>query len=240
MTIAHFLVYERAKTDTPVDDQALRSWFAGKPLNVIEALDGVQAVEIYTPDEEDTGDPYNDDGPGPVLMVQTDFETVAALEAALGAEAFRAAVADTAKIPIDGVTLTHDAMEVRWWPVGGDAEPKPRTAPMSYVVRYFPPAEDEQAFRDFYVANHPQILAKLPKIRNVLCYLPIDWRDPTGIPQAGYMLGNEVVFDSVADLHASMKSDIRLELRDDYRRFPAHGGNNTHHAMMRQRVFPKG
>ncbi len=232
MTIAYFLTYQG-----PHDDAAaFRDWFGGAPLATLRALPKARAIELYEP--ETSEDPYLNDGPGPLLIVQVDFDDVADLEGAIAGGAFRSEIADTSKIPVPNVSLTHDALEVRWWPVGGDDAPHPRTAPVSYVVRYYPPAEDEQAFIDFYVSHHPQILAKLPKIRNVLCYLRIDWNDPAGIERANTMIGNEVVFDSLQDLNDSLKDDVRHELRDDYKQFPPFGGNVTHFAMTRRRVYP--
>lgn len=232
MTIAYFLTYQGPHDDA----QAFRDWFAGKPMETLRALPKARAIELYEPEVSE--DPYLNDGPGPVLMVQVDFDDVGDLEGAIAGGAFRSEIADTSKIPVPNIALTHDALEMRWWAVGGDDKPHPRTAPVSYVVRYYPPAENEQAFIDFYVSHHPQILAKLPRIRNVLCYLRLDWTDPAGIERANTMLGNEVVFDTLQDLNDSLKSDVRHELRDDYKQFPPFDGNVTHFAMTRRRVYP--
>ena len=84
---------------------------------------------------------------------------------------------------------------------------------------------------------HPPVLGKFPRIRNVMCYLPIAWTDPTGIASADYLLGNEVVFDSLEDLNAALASDVRHELREDYKSFPPFYGTNSHYAMRRQRLY---
>ncbi|MHA1569402.1 MAG: hypothetical protein ACTSXZ_08020, partial [Alphaproteobacteria bacterium] len=63
------------------------------------------------------------------------------------------------------------------------------------------------------------------------------WRDPTDIVRADYLLGNEVVFDSLEDLNAALKSEVRHELRADYKTFPRFHGRNTHCAMRRRRLF---
>ena len=232
MTIAYFLTYQGPHDHA----DAFREWFKGKPMATLRDLPKARAIETYVPEE--SKDPYLNDGPGPVLMVQVDFDDIGDVERAISGGAFRSEIADTSKIPVPGISLTHDALEMRWWAVGGDDGPHPRTAPVSYVVRYYPPAEDEQAFIDFYVSHHPQILAKLPKIRNVLCYLRLDWKDSAGIERADTMIGNEVVFDSLQDLNDSLKDDVRHELRDDYKQFPPFGGNVTHFAMTRRRVYP--
>jgi uncharacterized protein (TIGR02118 family) len=127
-------------------------------------------------------------------------------------------------------------MEMQFFPVAGESEPAPLTAPVSYVVRYHRPAENEAGFIEHYVANHPPILGKFPNIRNVICYLPIGFDDPNGIESADYMLGNEVVFDSLEDLNAALQSPVRHELREDFKTFPSFAGANTHYAMIRNRL----
>jgi hypothetical protein len=109
-------------------------------------------------------------------------------------------------------------------------------APFSYVVRYHRPADDEAAFIANYVATHPPTLARLPGIRNILCYFPLDRPNPAGLAKAGYMLGNEVVFDDVAAFNRAMASPVRQELRAHFRAFPPFSGANTHWPMIRTRV----
>ena len=71
-----------------------------------------------------------------------------------------------------GRSYTGSSFERRFYPVGGETEPAPLTAPFSYVVRYYRPAEDEAAFIKNYVETHPPTLGKLPGIRSVMCYFP--------------------------------------------------------------------
>ena len=83
--------------------------------------------------------------------------------------------------------------------------------------------EDEAAFIRNYVDTHPPTLGTLPGIRSVMCYFPLDmatpaWRRPD------YMIGNEVVFDSVAAFNAAMQSPVRQELRRHFREFPRSPG----------------
>src|SRR5262249_58078444 len=87
------------------------------------------------------------------------------------------------------------AMECRHYPVANAAAPAPLRAPFSYVVRYHRPAEDEAAFIANYVATHPPTLARLPAIRNVLCYFPLDRANPAGPVQSGYILGHRGATD---------------------------------------------
>lgn len=230
MTIAWFLM---ARTD-PADGGAARDWAMAQLVPALKALPALGALDYFTPEESE--DPYLDDGPGPAFMVQADFASVDALQTALSDHAVAGLLRDAEGRPKD-IAFGHEALETQAFTVAGQSEPQPRTAPVSYVVRYHRPAENEAAFVAHYVDHHPAILGEFPGIRNVFCYLPVDWADPIGLPREDLMLGNEVVFDSVDALNAAMASDVRHRLRDDYKTFPAFTGRNTHHAMTRQRLF---
>jgi len=107
------------------------------------------------------------------------------------------------------------------------------------VVRYHHPAQDVALFISHYLADHPPILAKLPQIRSVLCYLPVDVAAPGILRPADYMLGNEVAFDSPEAFNAAMASPVRLELRTHFRSFPPFTGRNTHYPMLRRQLAPR-
>jgi hypothetical protein len=231
-TTVYFLTF----TGPAAAGDAFRSWFARAPSPALAGLNGLIAYDLYTP--EASHDPYLDDGPGPLAMAQLYFPDLETLERALGSAAFPAAAARCQGTPVDGLGATHEAMAARFYPVGDQtaAAPLPSVPSCSYVVRYHRPAADEAAFVAHYVEHHPPLLGEFPKIRNVMCYLPIDWTDPVGVPRADYMLGNEVVFDTVDDLNAALRSDVRHKLRDDYKTFPPFSGHNTHYAMRRERI----
>lgn len=218
----------------PEAGERYRAWFRAGPAKALAALDGLISLDIFSP--ERSHDPYLDDGPGPLVMAHLYFDDVAALEAALASKTFPAAALKGDGAPVAGLSVAHEAMKAETFPVAGEAKPSPLTATLTYVVRYHRPAENEAKFIDHYVTHHPPILGEFPKIRNILCYRPIAWRDPTGIPHADYMLGNDVVFDSVDDLNAALKSDVRHKLRDDFKTFPPFSGRNTHYAMHRERL----
>jgi uncharacterized protein (TIGR02118 family) len=231
MTIAYFLVF----TGPADSGDAVRAWLKGAPAALFKTAPGLESLDLYTP-ERTAKDPYLHDGPGPLAMLQAGFRTQAELEAFLATPDFRAIVIAPSPAPPDKVTAMHDAMEQRFYPVAGEAKPGPLEAPVSYVVRYQRPAENEAEFIAHYVAHHPQIQARFPGIRSIMCYVPIRWTDPTPITPANYMLGNEVVFDSVEALEASLNSPVRHELREDFKRFPKFAGKNTHYAMRRTRL----
>lgn len=231
MTIAYFLVFSGAAEF----GDSVRAWLKGAPAALFKSAPGLETLDLYTA-ERAAKDPYLHDGPGPLAMLQAGFGTQTALEAFLATPDFRATVVAPSPAPPDKVTAVHDAMEQRFYPVAGETQPGPLTAPVSYVVRYQRPAENEAEFVSHYVAHHPQIQARFPGIRSIMCYVPIKWRDPTPITPADYLLGNEVVFDSVDALEAALNSPVRHELREDFKSFPKFGGKNTHYAMRRTRL----
>lgn len=229
MTHAYFLTV----FGNPEDGAAFREWFGDEPLAKLCGLRNVRAVELFVPEE--AHDPYLADEHLPLLMVELDFDGVDDAQRALNSEVFAQAVGDLSHAPVP-VSAVAELMEAEAFPVNGRIPE--RTAPVSYVVRYHRPAEDERAFVAHYREKHPPILARFPGIRYVACYYPVAWHDETEIPAAGYMLGNEVVFDSVEALNAALASDIRHELREDFHTFPPFTGRNTHFAMTRKRAGP--
>jgi uncharacterized protein (TIGR02118 family) len=231
MTIAYFLVYSGAAEY----GESVRAWLGGAPAALIKSAPGLETLDLYAP-ERTAKDPYLHDGPGPLAMLQAGFRAQKELEAFLATPQFRATVVAPSPAPPDKVTAVHDAMEQRFYPVAGETKPGPLTAPISYVVRYQRPAENEAAFVAHYVAHHPQIQSRFPGIRSIMCYVPLAWSDPTPITPASYLLGNEVVFDSVDALEAALNSPVRHELREDFHRFPKFAGKNTHYAMRRTRL----
>ena len=230
MTHVHFTIFDGAEAD----GDAFRDWLAGAPLDAIKSLPGLQSLDLYVP-AEPIGDPYLDDGAGPMATLMAGFGSLAEAEAASATDAYRAAAVERAGCPV-AAEVSQEIMEMAFYPVRGEREPAPLTAPISYVVRYHRPAEDEAGFVSHYVKHHPPILGEFPDIRNVMCYLPVDWTDQCGLPAAGYMLGNEVVFDTVAAISTAIKSDVRHKLRDDFNTFPPFTGRNTHYPMRRTRV----
>jgi hypothetical protein len=180
----------------------------------------------------DAKDPLVDDGPGPLLIAMLSFADAPALADAITGGALTAPLS---RLPA-GVHAAGEAMECRHYPVAGAAAAAELRAPFSYVVRYHRPAEDEAAFIANYVATHPSTLARLPAIRNIMCYFPLDLPNPPGLAKSHYLLGNEVVFDDVAAFNRAMASPVRQELRAHFRAFPPFSGANTHYPMLRSRV----
>jgi uncharacterized protein (TIGR02118 family) len=226
------VVYEIAVRAGAESTDVVRDWFEAGPARRWCALPQLQDCHVYFPCEDDARDPHVDDGVGPRLICMLSFPDAASLRRALGEATFRQ---ELDGLP-PGAAVTAEAMTRKFYSVGGETEGI-LEAPFSYVVRYHRPADDERAFVEHYLADHPALLSRLPQIRSVLCYVPIAWQDPNGLPSPDYMLGNEVAFDSVEDFNAAMTSPVRHELRAHYQNFPPFSGRNTHYPMVRTRLL---
>lgn len=189
-------------------------------------------LDVYTPAAGSTADPYVDDGAAPACLALLAFPSLDALERAARRAQFKTGLA-----ALGTRVLSCTAMQRSEHAIADADAPAPLNAPFSYVVRYHRPAQDETLFVRHYLDTHPALLGRLPRIRNVLCYVPLAWRHPVGIPDADYMLGNEVVFDHHEHFSAAMASPLRHELRAHFRQFPRFSGRNTHYPMHRRRVF---
>jgi hypothetical protein len=222
-------VYEFALSGAATEAASATAWFDAGPVQAWGRIAGLSALDVYHP-AEGTDDPYNkDDGP-PLLIAVAEFASAETLQAA----------APRLDLSLAGLPLatraTFTPMERKFYPVAGETTPGPLRAPFSYVVRYRRPAEDEAAFVAHYVADHPRLEGQFPRIRSVMCYFSLATPKSELCAPADYMLGNEVVFDSVQDFNAAMQSPVRHEMRAHFHTFPKFSGAVTHFAMMRERL----
>jgi len=192
----------------------------------------LQSLDIYTPVAGGIHDPYVHDGPAPNALAMLAFASLDALDRAVRSTPFMAGLS-----AIKPAVFACTAMRRSDHPIAEEAAPAKLVAPFAYVVRYHRPAADEAAFVQNYIDTHPPLLGRLPGIRNVMCYVPLPWRDPTGLPSADYLIGNEVAFDHPDAFNAAMASPLRDELRAHYCALPAYSGHNTHFPMRRTRLF---
>jgi uncharacterized protein (TIGR02118 family) len=223
-------VYEIACAGGQHHEAAVQVWAERHAAPAWTALPGLAAVDLYQPLRGGTHDPFNNDGPWPRLMAMLQFPTKEKLQAGLSDPRFKQSLAG---MP---VAATGTSFERRFFPVADTPNPESLRAPFSYVVRYHHPAENVAEFVSHYIADHPPILGKLPQIRSVLCYLPIDAGAAGILPPADYMIGNEVAFDSPDAFNAAMASPVRHELRAHFKSFPPFTGKNTHYPMMRRQL----
>ena len=190
---------------------------------------GLGRIDIYLPASEAGHDPFNLPEPAPDAIVIAEFDACKALGDAMRNGAIDGAIA---VLPSDA-RVVATGFERHYYPVP-DGPGTTLTAPISYVVRYRRPAEDEAAFRQCYLDSHPSVQAGLPGIRAILCYLPLDDLAVPGVAQGDYLIGNEVAFETVADFNAAMQSPARDELRAHYQSFPPFSGPTSHVLMQRR------
>ena len=209
--------------------EPVQGWLTTGATQAWPGQRGCSVLDVYRP-AGGTHDPYNKDEGPPLLILVAEFQTIDSLTAAV--PAFERGLA---KLPA-GVAATITAMERRFYPVAGDTAPGALQAPFSYVVRYHRPAEDEAAFVKHYVGDHPRLEAQFPGIRSIMCYFPL--REPVSrrFPPADYMIGNEVVFDSIEHFNAAMQSPVRHDMRAHFHSLPKFTGPVTHFAMLRERL----
>jgi uncharacterized protein (TIGR02118 family) len=192
------------------------------------------SLDMFLP-KAGSGAAFDQEG-APALMLQLEVATAEVADTLVQAPWFRCLTRDAASWGAPVIDLSFDRCEVLHFPIPGHEAPPPRTATLSFVVRYYGPTADLAAFDRFYVENHPPILARVPGIRTVLCYLPTGWQSQGPVPDSRFILGNEVVFDDLEALNRALESDVLALLIADGKLFPEFG-SNTHHAMQRERIY---
>lgn len=167
----------------------------------------------YQPDR--VRDPFLDDGAPPAHVAQLYFDSLATLEAAVA----------RVRAPGDA-----EAMRVHRFAV---PEPWQRVPPhyCTYLVAYEGPAENESAWLAYYLEHHPPLMSRLPRIRELEIYTPIEWRCPAPLKRVRHLQRNKVAFDDAAALAAALDSPVRREMRADFAGFPSYRGRVTHFAM---------
>ena len=181
---------------------------------LVSGIAGLEKVHVYTPGR--AHDPFLNDGSPPPLALQLYFGSLAALEAAIAGPL----------TPVKGICEVQ-AMLVRPFAV-----PEPRQDPLcTYLVAYEGKADDENAWHAYYLAHHPALMAKLPGIRQLEIYTPVQWLCPPGWRRMECMQRNKVAFDSAEALTAALNSPVRKEMRADYAKLPPFSGRVTHYPM---------
>ena len=217
----------------------LNTKFLGEPLDFLKAESAVRVVEFYVPEAGDV--PKMENVPAPAFIVQIDMQGSDTAKALVNSEKFQALFMDENSFgaPVDEIKL--EVTEVVPFPLQGQTTPSARTAPLSFVVRYYGPIKNAAEFVDFYTKNQPPILSKFPGVRNVLCYLPLDWQNEGEVLDNRLLVGNEVVFDDLEALKAALKSDVLPAARADSMHFSKHFDveHIIHHAMHRELVYSR-
>ncbi|MBT7951027.1 MAG: hypothetical protein HN764_05335 [Gammaproteobacteria bacterium] len=214
----------------------LNDIFRDAPLDFLKGESAVGAVEIYTPE---TGDvPKMEDIPAPTIIIQIDMNDAGAAQALVSSDKFQGLFMDKTAYSSAVEDIKLEITKAVHFPLPGNDMPPPRTAAMSFVVRYYGPVKDAAEFVGFYTNNHPPILSNFPGIRNVLCYLPLDCQNSGEVIDNRLIIGNEVVFDDLDGLKAALSSDVLALAQEDSKHFQ-HFGYSTHHAMHRELVYSR-
>ena len=215
----------------------LDSYFRATPLDDLRSNTSISSVEIYTPEPGDV--PDWDDVPAPSIIVQIDLDDADEAKALTESASFKQHFLNKEAIGSGIDELKLEITEVMNFPLPGMQEAPARTAPLSFVVRYYGPVADGREFADFYYKNHPPIIAKFPNIRNVLCYLPLSWRESGEVNDKSLIIGNEVVFDDLASLKAALAvTEVLDAAKEDSSHFQEFG-YSTHHAMHREFAYQR-
>ncbi|MFB9947979.1 hypothetical protein ACFFP0_03915 [Rhizobium puerariae] len=183
-------------------------------------------------------DYYTDDGPSPRLALQLYYDTLEALEHTISAQGPLRKLADPALLgDVPGLRVTHQAMYARPYDVLDDVHrPDGTEKPCSYLVHYPGTAEDFNAWLDYYLDHHPQIMKTFPRIREIEIYTRVGWRDRMRWERVDYMQRNRLIFDSAAALEAALNSGVRHDMRADFEKFPPFTGSNIHFPMLTEEL----
>jgi hypothetical protein len=202
--------------------------------NVISGLAGIARANIYQP--ANAQDLFNDDPGSPVFGFQLYFEELEQLESAVGPKGDLQAIADLKELPsLLGTKINQQAMLNRFFSVA-EPHPLPRSA-CSYAVHYPGPATDMNAWNAHYNEHHPAIMGRFPGVREIEILTRIDWIDALPWPRVHHMQRNRSAFDSAAALTAALHSEIRLEMRADYARFPSYENGNFHYPFETEIIY---
>lgn len=198
---------------------------------VLKSTSELTEALIFTPAKAQ--DIYTDDGESPPLGLQLDFTSIAGLEAAAKGPLqalFTPAMGDLAE-------PEAQAFLRRTYPVDAP-EHAEGARPCSFVVHYPGPAQDPNAWHDYYIQGHPPLMRRMPGIRGIEIMTPVEWVNSLPATKVHHLQRNRVLFDSPEALTAALQSPIRHELRADFDHLPSFEGGNRHYAMLTETYHP--
>ncbi|MFJ1258271.1 hypothetical protein [Cupriavidus sp. CuC1] len=198
--------------------------------DIVKATPQLRRARLYTP--ETAQDYYTNDGPSPPFAMQLDFDTLAALEATIAVDGYLQALARLQFPSLTGCVITQQVMARRPFPVDDPIISVAKgNVPCSFLVHYPGHAEDFDAWINYYLTHHPQIMRLFDGIREIEIFTRVDWLDAMPWQRVHYMQRNKQVFDSAAAITAAMNSPVRHQMREDFEKFPPFVGSNVHFPM---------
>ncbi len=234
MTIAFYLFFhDRANKDRRIAPADLDRFIA-----IAGSTPKLSRLHAYTPSH--ARDPYTNDPAPPMLAAQLYFDDLPELEAALAPDGHLQALARPGTLPsLDGAQVEQQAMLSRRFAVPDPTfHNAPGTYPCTFLVEYPGAAEDLNAWLWHYIVHHPPLMVQLPKVRDVEICTRVDWCGFLPWPRVDRMQRNKVVFDSQADLQASLESPVRHAMRRDFESFPKFTGGNMHYPLDTRIIRP--
>ncbi|GEM_PF-729713 len=234
MNIAIFItVWTAVATTSEVD-----TYFRDLPLAWLKSSPAVELVEFYTPASGRLSMMY--ESGAPAMMIEVNTDSIEKAKELVYSGEFKKLFTSKRLYPFAVEKINVEILEVVNYKLPGHETPPVRTAPLSFVVRYYGPVKNHSGYVDYYTNHHPALLAKFPGIRNVLCYLPVNWQSSEQVTDSRLLIGNEVVFDDLAGLEAALHSPVMDEVSKDGKQLAKFNiGDGTHHAMEREQVYKR-
>ncbi|ALS66637.1 MULTISPECIES: EthD family reductase [Pandoraea] len=201
--------------------------------DLLDLVPGLQKLAIHLPVTAKADDPFIPAEDAPACSLQLHFGGIDTLESALTKGGALHSLLDPHSFPsFANCDWALQAMLTRRFPVD---EPSQTCSygieKCTYLVSYEGPAENENAWHDHYIRNHPPLMAQLPGVREIEIYTRIDYLSSLPVERANHMQRNKTVFDSHHALRQALASPIRQRLRDDFLSLPTFSGRSPHYPM---------
>lgn len=225
MPFSWFALFRDAGSLPPLHPATLDSIVAR-----LEDVPDLRQGVVMSPTPTHTAHPFPDNEPAPALVIQLQFDTIEALEAAVATNGPLGWLDEADWL--QGRIATQQIMLTRRYPVP-DARPATRSdaLPCSYLVHYPGPAADLNAWNAHYNTNHPPLMARFPGVRAIEIYTRIDAVTGLDWAREDAMQRNKLLFDSAQALTAALLSPVLQDMRADFHRFPPFEGGNVHYVL---------
>jgi uncharacterized protein (TIGR02118 family) len=198
-------------------------------------LGGAASVIVHRPLAVSGHDPLPVEQDARMLLCQLFF----ADDAAPTTEAVAREVSESLSplLAAGGVREVHShAMTTEWLKAGSPDDPRAPGRAASFFVQYDGPAEDPDAFHQYYRTHHVPIVLRMPGIRSLTYHLPMRIMGPVIGRNVERLQLVQAVFDSADDFLKMRQSAERKEGLRDFDNYPKFEGPVTHQIMSSERI----